>query len=71
LFRRNWRRGVADTFCDGGVAATRIARPPGLPADDLRADKALNMAGGFDVLLCLVGATGAFGMALGVYFWRR
>jgi UDP-N-acetylmuramyl pentapeptide phosphotransferase/UDP-N-acetylglucosamine-1-phosphate transferase len=33
--------------------------------------KALNMAHGFDVLLCLLGATVAFGMALCVYFWRR
>ncbi len=33
--------------------------------------KALNMSGGFDVLLCLLGATGAFGMALCVYFWKR
>jgi|GEM_PF-3427027 len=33
--------------------------------------KALNMAGGFDVLLCLLGAIGAFGMALRVYFWKR
>ena len=33
--------------------------------------KAVNMASGFDVLLCLLGAIGAFGMALGVYFWRR
>lgn len=33
--------------------------------------KALNMAGGFDVLLCLLGAIGAFGMALCVYFWKR
>jgi hypothetical protein len=33
--------------------------------------KALNMANGFDVLLCLLGATGAFGMALCVYFWKR
>ena len=33
--------------------------------------KALSMTGGFDVLLCLLGATAAFGMALGVYFWRR
>jgi hypothetical protein len=33
--------------------------------------KALNMAGGVDVLLCLLGAIGAFGMALCVYFWKR
>ena len=33
--------------------------------------KALNMTGGFDVLLCLLGAIGAFGLALCVYFWRR
>lgn len=33
--------------------------------------KALSMTGGFDVLLCLVGAIGAFGMALGVWFWKR
>jgi UDP-N-acetylmuramyl pentapeptide phosphotransferase/UDP-N-acetylglucosamine-1-phosphate transferase len=33
--------------------------------------KALNMASGFDVLLCLLGAIGAFGMALCVYFWKR
>jgi hypothetical protein len=33
--------------------------------------KALSMTGGFDVLLCLLGAIGAFGMALCVYFWRR
>lgn len=33
--------------------------------------KAVNMAGGFDVLLCLLGATVAFGMALCVYFWKR
>ena len=33
--------------------------------------KAVNMASGFDVLLCLLGAIGAFGMALGVYFWKR
>ena len=33
--------------------------------------KAVNMAGGFDVLLCLLGAIGAFGTALCVYFWKR
>ena len=33
--------------------------------------KALNMANGYDVLLCLLGAIGAFGMALCVYFWKR
>lgn len=33
--------------------------------------KALNMASGFDVLLCLLGAIGAFGLALCVYFWKR
>jgi hypothetical protein len=33
--------------------------------------KALNMTGGFDVLLCLLGAIGAFGMALCAYFWKR
>jgi hypothetical protein len=33
--------------------------------------KALSMADGVNVLLCLLGATGAFGMALCVYFWKR
>jgi UDP-N-acetylmuramyl pentapeptide phosphotransferase/UDP-N-acetylglucosamine-1-phosphate transferase len=33
--------------------------------------KAVNMAQGVDVLLCLLGAIGAFGMALCVYFWKR
>lgn len=33
--------------------------------------KAMNMAGGFDVLLCLLGAVGAFGTALCVYYWKR
>jgi hypothetical protein len=33
--------------------------------------KAVNMAHGVDVLLCLLGAIGAFGMALCVYFWKR
>ena len=33
--------------------------------------KAIDMARGFDVLLCLLGATGAFGVALCVYFWKR
>ncbi len=33
--------------------------------------KAVNMTQGVDVLLCLLGAVGAFGMALCVYFWRR
>lgn len=33
--------------------------------------KALNMTGGFDVFLCLLGAIGAFGMALGVWFWKH
>ena len=33
--------------------------------------KAVNMANGLDVLLCLLGSIGAFGMALGVYFWKR
>jgi hypothetical protein len=33
--------------------------------------KALAMNGGTDVLLCLLGATSAFGMALAVYFWKR
>ena len=33
--------------------------------------KAVNMANGFDVLLCLLGAIGAFGTALCVYFWKR
>jgi hypothetical protein len=33
--------------------------------------KAFSMAGGIDVLLCLLGATIAFGTALCVYFWKR
>ena len=33
--------------------------------------KALNMTGGFDVLLCLLGATAAFGTALCVYLWKH
>lgn len=33
--------------------------------------KALSMADGVNVLLCLLGATAAFGMALAVYFWKR
>jgi hypothetical protein len=33
--------------------------------------KASAMAKGFDVLLCLLGAVCAFGMALCVYFWKR
>jgi hypothetical protein len=33
--------------------------------------KASSMSGGVDVLLCLLGAVGAFGMALAVYFWKR
>lgn len=33
--------------------------------------KALTMAGGGDVLLCLLGSIGAFGTALCVYFWKR
>jgi len=33
--------------------------------------KAFSMTGGIDVLLCLVGATIAFGTALCVYFWKR
>jgi len=33
--------------------------------------KAINMTGGFDVLLCLLGAIAAFGLALAVYFWKR
>jgi hypothetical protein len=33
--------------------------------------KAFAMQSGFDVLLCLVGAIGAFGMALCVYFRKR
>jgi hypothetical protein len=33
--------------------------------------KAVDMKGGVDVLLCLLGAIGAFGMALCVYFWKR
>ncbi|MDR3457276.1 MAG: hypothetical protein P4N60_07510 [Verrucomicrobiae bacterium] len=33
--------------------------------------KAFTMSGGVDVLLCLLGATTAFGMALCVYFWKR
>ncbi len=33
--------------------------------------KACDMASGFDVLLCLLGAIGSFGLALCVYFWRR
>lgn len=33
--------------------------------------KALSMADGVNVLLCLLGATVAFGMALAVYFWKR
>ena len=32
---------------------------------------AMSMESGFDVLLCLLGATGAFGMALCAYFWKR
>ena len=33
--------------------------------------KALTMTGGGDVLLCLLGAIGAFGTALCVYFWKQ
>ena len=33
--------------------------------------KAMIMTHGLDVLLCLLGAIGAFGMALCVYFWKR
>ena len=33
--------------------------------------KAFTMTGGFDVLLCLLGAIGAFGTALCVYFWKH
>jgi hypothetical protein len=33
--------------------------------------KALSMADGANVLLCLLGATVAFGLALAVYFWKR
>jgi uncharacterized sodium:solute symporter family permease YidK len=33
--------------------------------------KALIMSDGVNVLLCLIGATVAFGMALAVYFWKR
>ena len=33
--------------------------------------KAVSMVKGFDVLLCLMGAIGAFGTALCVYFWKR
>jgi hypothetical protein len=33
--------------------------------------KAVNMASGVDVLLCLLGAIIAFGTALCVYFWKR
>src|ERR1035437_9776582 len=33
--------------------------------------KAFNMTNGFDVLLCLMGAIGAFATALCVYFWKR
>jgi hypothetical protein len=33
--------------------------------------KALNMTGGFDVLLCLLGASVAFGTALCVYLLKR
>ncbi len=33
--------------------------------------KALGMTDGLNVLLCLLGSIGAFGMALGVYFWNR
>jgi uncharacterized sodium:solute symporter family permease YidK len=33
--------------------------------------KACEMAKGFDVLLCLIGAVTAFGLALCVYFWKR
>jgi hypothetical protein len=33
--------------------------------------KAFAMKNGFDVLLCLMGAIGAFGMALCVYFRKR
>lgn len=56
--------GVKETVMAGAVIGCLIAGLAGVV-------KALNIAGGFDVLLCLVGATGAFGMALGVYFWRR
>jgi hypothetical protein len=33
--------------------------------------KALTMASGLDVLLCLWGAVLAFGLAMGVYFWKH
>jgi len=33
--------------------------------------KAFAMTGGIDVLLCLLGSSGAFGTALSVYFWKR
>ena len=33
--------------------------------------KASTMASGLDVLLCLWGAVLAFGVAIGVYFWKH
>ncbi len=33
--------------------------------------KALSMESGFDVLLCLLGSVGAFGMVFYIYFRRR
>ncbi|HLX95397.1 MAG TPA: hypothetical protein VKU37_06625 [Verrucomicrobiae bacterium] len=33
--------------------------------------KALTMASGLDVLLCLWGSVLAFGVAIGVYFWKH
>lgn len=33
--------------------------------------KALSMQDGLNVLLCLLASTGAFGLALAVYFWKR
>jgi len=33
--------------------------------------KASTMANGIDVLLCLWGAVLAFGLAIGVYFWKQ
>ena len=55
---------VKETVMAGAVIGCLIAGLAGII-------KAVNMTGGFDVLLCLLGATVAFGMALCVYFWKR
>lgn len=65
--------GVQHGGDDHGVSQHFVNHAVGKSFGITPADVLARMAAavGVNVLLCLLGATAAFGMALAVYFWKR